>query len=94
MADTMIPKTGFFFMITITKKGTSVMIEVQSKYPLNRSYLFYWECGREDFALLLRDNLQGKMNDALEKIRQDAYMKGWKDAKARAKKETWFSGWW
>ena len=70
------------------------MMEVESKYPLNQSYLFYWECGRDDFALLLRDNLHSKINGTLMEIRRKAYEEGWKDAKAKTKKETWFSGCW
>lgn len=81
-------------MINITREGTQVKVEIKSSYPLTKTYLFYWECGREDFAMLLRDNLQGSMNKALERLKTQAYNEGWKHAKAKTKKTTWFSGWW
>jgi hypothetical protein len=81
-------------MIKITRDGTQVKIEVESQYPLTKTYLFYWECGREDFAIMLRDNLNSSMNKALERLKTENYNHGWKDAKAKVKKTTWFSGWW
>jgi len=76
------------------KLGTTVKAEIGSTWPLDQSYLFYWECGREDFAKLLRDNLQKRMNHEIRKIREQAYAAGWKDAKAKRQKETWFSEVW
>jgi hypothetical protein len=82
-------------MIQFTRQGTTVRIEVTGKWPLSKSYYFYWECKDDDFASLLTENLRDKMHDEIRRIRQEEYNKGWKDAKSKkVVKETWFSSIW
>lgn len=44
-------------------------------------------------ASLLREALQEKFSDRVKTARRDAYAQGWRDAKAKRKRETWFAGW-
>lgn len=81
-------------MIDIKREGTFVKVVVDSQWPISGQYSFQWDTGRNDFACLLSENLKNKMVRDIERMRRDAYNQGWKDAKAKAKKETWFSGWW
>lgn len=80
-------------MIQFTREGTKVRIEISSN-ALSKSFLFYHECGQDHFASLMDDSYQERMSQSLERIRREAYNQGWKDAKAKVKKESWFSGWW
>lgn len=45
-------------------------------------------------AQLLLNQLDKHLRNNLEAIRKEAYEQGWKDAKAKRKKKTWFSSWW
>lgn len=45
-------------------------------------------------AELLKKQLDSHLSSNLERIRREAYNEGWKDAKAKVKKKTWFAGWW
>lgn len=80
-------------MISIARKGTEIIIAaVCSKNGYN--YHFSYECGagREDYAILLREALAGGLWDTIKSARQEAYEKGWKDAKRKGRKEDWFWG--
>jgi hypothetical protein len=82
-------------MIEIQKVNTSVRLEVSGKWPLSKTYYFYWECNNEDFANLLTENIRSHMQNELQRIRREAYDHGWKDAKSKkGSKETWFSSIW
>lgn len=81
-------------MIQITRKGTSVKIDFTSRIPLCdvRVFGFNWECNTEVYAGLLTNHLSNGLWSELVRVRKEAYEKGWKDAKAKVRKENWFSG--
>jgi hypothetical protein len=79
-------------MISFSTDGYKLKLIVET----NKNYVLhlYWDCGKELHAELLRDHLHETLNGRLEVIRREAYEKGWKDAKAKRRKEDWFSRWW
>lgn len=80
-------------MILFKRDGTRVKVEVDSKLAIPKSiYLFYWEASGEGHAELLVNQLQTKFSDALREARREAYNAGFKDAKAKRKREDWFWG--
>lgn len=77
-------------MIQYRTSGDSVKIHVESGVG---NFTFTHSCGHDYLAGLMRDQYEKHMNSAIESIRRESYNKGWKDAKAKTKKQTWFSGW-
>lgn len=81
-------------MFTFERDGTSLKLQVEAKtYIAKRWYSFSWQCTDEIYADLLVKNFQEHLSNRLQGIRRSAYEEGWKDAKAKKKKETWFAGW-
>jgi hypothetical protein len=80
-------------MISFNRFGSRVKITIESGV-LGNSFLFEHNCGEEHFASLMSTAYNEHMNRKIRAIREQEYNKGWKDAKAKAKKQTWFSGWW
>ena len=78
-------------MITIKNVEKEVLVKIE---------LFGWTVNfkqeKEDglSALLLAKSLYDKMGIRLEAIRREAYFHGYKDGRAKARKETWFSKGW
>lgn len=83
-------------MIVFSRDGTKVKASINTPIPNYdvRVFNFMWECGGEAYAGLLAAAMHREMHDKLKAIRADAYEKGWKDAKAKKTKETWFGSWW
>jgi len=81
-------------MIEFIKDGEEVLVKVNTSSSINWHIKAKFNCNSELYAALLRQELHSHLNNTLERIRKQAYEQGWKDAKARTKKETWFSGWW
>lgn len=50
--------------------------------------------GKDYQAELLREALNENLNRHITKIKEEYYNQGWKDAKAKTKKRTWFGGGW
>ena len=81
-------------MFTFKRNSNEVVLEVDSKLPIKNSiYLFRWHAPDENWAQLLKDRLLEVFHNVIENIRRTEYERGWKDAKAHNKKETWFKGW-
>ncbi len=75
----------------IEARGTKVEVGIKAKIPLlGKLYEFEWECGREDFAELLAENLRSVIWGRLKKIEADAYNKGWRNAKGHRTKQREF----
>lgn len=82
-------------MITLKREGTKVRLEFDSGLKIERNvFIFEWECGQEYAAELLTKQLTDNMHGRIEKIRREAYEKGFEDHKKRQPKEEWFSKWW
>lgn len=62
--------------------------------PIGHSFDFEWSAGYEWAAKFLHRALSDALYSNLERIRRDAYEAGWKDAKGKKTKATWFSGMW
>lgn len=82
-------------MIEITRDQKEVVLKVETGLePKANVFLFKWNCNDECYATLLRDHMHERLNRKLAAIREEAYLQGWKDAKAKTAKKTWFSRWW
>lgn len=69
-------------------------MEVDAPYPVSKTYFFYWDCERDDFAELLTKHLKDHLYNEIQRIRREEYNLGWKDAKSKkVAKRTWFKGW-
>lgn len=55
-----------------------------------RHHVFKLELQEEWVAELLLRHIRQRTHDALSRIRREAYEQGWKDAKARRKKQDYF----
>jgi predicted SPOUT superfamily RNA methylase MTH1 len=81
-------------MISFVREGSKVTIRVTGQSPIaDKIYPFSYEAGTEGYALLLRQNLADALWQAIKKAREEEYEKGWKAAKAKKRKETYFAGW-
>lgn len=80
-------------MIQILRQGTEIVVKATCAKN-NYTYSFTYECGtgREDYAILLREALADGLWNTIKTARQEAYEKGWKDAKRKGRKEDWFWG--
>ena len=82
-------------MIEILHKGNDVLVEVTAKAPVQRwVWTFKMTMENEAYARLLSTNFRENMQELLASTREEAYVQGWKDAKAKVTKETWFSSTW
>lgn len=80
-------------MITISRDSQKLKITVQSGI-LNYEYIFTWNCNDDVYAELLRRQISGKMEEHLRKIREEAYLDGYRDGRGKKAKKTWFKSWW
>jgi len=80
-------------MLNFFREDTRVKISFDVKIPKrdDRVYTFYWECGDENYAGLLADCIEREFDRRVMKARAEAYEQGYKDAKAKRAKRTWFS---
>lgn len=82
-------------MINFSRKGTEVTAQIEANVGVAaRLFNFKVNLSDEVYAYMLRENFQMKMREALQEIRRVVYDQGWKDAKAKTAKATWFSGGW
>ncbi len=80
-------------MINISRHEDKVKLTIEhglSSHP-NGSLLLYWNTGDAKYAELLSNKLQQKLWDTVEAVRKEEYERGWKDAKAKKAKTTWFA---
>lgn len=83
-------------MIQFSRNGTLVRCTVPLQVPNYEKRLFHfeWETNSPAFAGLLSAEMDKRLHAELERIRREAYERGWKDAKAKKPKETYFDmGW-
>jgi hypothetical protein len=79
-------------MIEFIAESKEVAVKVTTSVGWHITARF--NCDSVLYAILLRKELDEKLNRELNRIREEAYQKGWRDAKAKKVKETWFSSWW
>lgn len=82
-------------LIEFQRDAETVRVKVESGAAGGgQVFAFLFSAGAEWAANLLISHLRERMWNRLEAIRKEAYLQGWKDAKAHAKKQTWFSSRW
>lgn len=82
-------------MIEISNKGSNVTVNVKGRYPvMDWTWNFSIDVTHEAYAKMLGENLRESMSFRLCAIREEAYRQGWKDAKAKTKKQGWFRRTW
>lgn len=82
-------------MIRFKRQGTKVIIEIEHGINPNPTHFFSREITQDyDYqAELLKDAMQKNLNNHLKQIKHDAYMEGWRDAKAKKRKRVWDDFW-
>lgn len=72
-----------------------VQLSVPVCIPGHKEWLYHftWKTHDEAYAQMLAYHVNKSLKEKMQEIRQQSYEQGWKDAKAKRKKETWFSGW-
>ncbi len=82
-------------MVELSSKDKTVTVKIKGGWPVG-DWVWTWsiDVGQEAYALLLVNNMRERMGYELSRIREDAYNEGWKNAKAKTTKRTWFSRCW
>jgi hypothetical protein len=80
-------------MITYTRTDEIVNIKIQTGI-LGTYYELSIKCSGELHAELLLRQLNIEMQNQLRKIREEAYLDGYKDGRAKRGKKNWFKSWW
>lgn len=80
-------------VLSVSRSGETVALEVV--LPFVQTFAFRFHAGSEWSAKLLESATRARLGDLSEKVREQAYAQGWKDAKAKkSAKRTWFSAIW
>jgi len=80
-------------MIKFRREGKAVRIEIHPKIVNNEFVHLDYNCNDEWYAVLLLNHLEERMKIELTAIRKQSYFEGWRDAKAKRAKQTWWKGW-
>lgn len=81
--------------IQVLTAGADVVLRITPGYPLgDRFFDLRWGTGSEWGAQLLWQMFDRALGARLEAIRKEAYAQGWRDAKSKKTKRTWFSSGW
>jgi len=83
-------------MIRIIRNENRITILFRTDLPYKddepeSEFWFSRESSSAHEAELFRRYLIGRLGDLIASIRKEAYIKGWKDAKAKTKRATYFS---
>lgn len=77
----------------IKREGVEALLTLKYKYPLcNWAITLRHNFGTEFNAILAIENLQESYKAQIRRAKEDAYNDGWKDAKAKRMKCTYFNG--
>ena len=80
-------------MINFKRNGLKVIAEIECNVGVDKRFFqFTLDTNDEIYAVLLQENFQAFLRSSAERIRREAYEKGFKDAKAKRAKDAWFSG--
>ena len=80
-------------MLTVKRDGTKAVLAVTLPVPFyeDRVFSMIFDAYYVEYSSFLCSAIDLALRDALKKARKDAYEQGYKDAKAKRRKETWFS---
>ena len=88
-------------MIVTSREGSKLSVCIKTDLPNGSgekspvAWMWFARDGGAAYqAELLQRYLDERLFKALQKIRREAYSKGWKDAKAKTRKSTHFAGSW
>ena len=83
-------------MIRFRRSDTDVIAEVDLYIPGigEQFYPAKFNLATEVEAAFVCQAIKEHMNDSLESIRNESYSAGWRDAKAKRRRKTWFSRQW
>lgn len=77
------------------KEKVHLRVKVRpARCETNWTHTFTYEACSEPGAGMFIECLETRMGDTLEALRKEAYENGWRDAKAKAAKRSWFSRFW
>ena len=81
-------------MIKFKRDGTLATVTIEAAIPYydRRVFPMTFDCSTEVYAGLLTNLLEETVEASVRLAREEAYAKGYKDAKAKRRKETWFRG--
>lgn len=81
-------------MISIKRDGTNVSVTIDVVIPFwnERQFTLNWSAGSEWGAGLLAKAMKDRLWEHMKATREEFYLKGYADAKAKRKKETYFNG--
>ena len=79
--------------ISILSTEQGVWVRLGNDYPLKtQENLDFYRAGASSIeTALLRKHLQDQLDAMMEEVRQVSYLRGWRDAKSKRKKQAWFS---
>ncbi len=77
-------------MLDFYREGSVLTVKVHVN-RIGHSFKFDFNAGTEWSAKLLVQAMRDGAGACMEQIRRDAYLEGWRDAKAKRRKQTWFS---
>lgn len=81
-------------MLSFRHKEDRLEIVIDTGLSVDKpSILANWSCGTSIEAAALEKHMNDKFEDRVKAARAESYEKGWKDAKAKRQRETWFGGW-
>lgn len=80
-------------MINILRRDTDLVVKINTG-DLGFTYELTWNCKDNAYAELLARKMTAELTGKLEAIRQEAYLDGYKDGRAKRGKKTWFKRWW
>lgn len=78
-------------LLSVRREGARVILAVKVQYL--STFSFGFDAGTEWAAQLLVDRLRDVLGGSMQKVRASAYEDGWKNAKGKRAKQTWFSTW-
>lgn len=82
-------------VIGIRSEKNDLVVSFRAGYPIDGLiFELRWAAGSEWSARLLAHSLRSRISDLLSRIRREAYEDGWRDAKAKRRKATWWPGNW
>lgn len=75
---------------TIKREGTKLSITANT--GIGWTFGFIHTCSDEPYAILLRNEIQERMDAEISRVKKEAYEKGWRDKSSKKKKATTFGG--
>mgnify|MGYP000940187421 CR=1 FL=1 len=79
-------------ILNVSRDGARVIVTVTpGGYLGDRGFEFSFPAPNDWSASLLVGALRDALHGAIKRAREEAYADGWRDAKAKRKRATWFS---